>query len=349
MPVIVSKFDVPKMSARIALDADGFSEYVSWSQFGSYILNGHILTPFSSALKDEVRYSDKKRPKESVENTVDVDKYSFLITTSPTTKKPSYETVITEFENYITFLLEHYKSGHLRKEYRTLDAKNSEKEPFIALSLVSGKFNELIEENTKGKGGIKQSIEVVKPVDDTVPDMASVVINRDYGILKEQNAYAYTYSINLSAYNKMMSKSFKEMLLEDSVKALGNEPTELVALDYGFDRITFRHSIEPRVSVAYGSIVNAFIKEPTIKDKEIKLNKGSRIGDFRILKLITQGYRDKLLEKEIIDSTFFDIYDPKTREDEVFIRLYGIRDQLAIQKEMATSRSVEQNITMLPL
>jgi hypothetical protein len=343
---IVKRLSMSLFDDPASLVERNFLGCIAWNKNVATI-NRYVVDPFEGALKGQTPYSDDNIPESEILTPVDVEGLEFTVKTTPTTKNRPYKAVVDELENYLYVLVDkQYNKDIRRKSVVTLND-----EPHISVDDVLGVMLE--RQVPMEKPSVNQSIimpEGLVPVD---PAMVSIALDRDYSMLNGFNARAYAQmSAFINSGNKHV-KTFKEAVLNDLVEALGKEDEDIKTPDdikkivsgtYPFGPIEFLYQVEPRSSVSYSSIVNAFTKDAP---KTVK--KTSKIGDLHLAKMYCNGDVAALEEKGLIDEAFREAYRPKRREDRIFIRLQGLQDRLAYHTKTNTSPSLEKNLYMRPV
>lgn len=343
---ILEHFDVPRMPASLGMDLEGFSRYIGWTGRDRKLVEKYVRNAFEQTIKAKTGYSDETRPPAPVTGTVSFGDIEFLVTTSPTTKRPSYEKVIAAFEAHLRALAELYGVDRLGQGYRTLKNRSTdESEQYVLLRLIVDYLNDQLSQSLEGKEGVKHDIELERPetLKTEVPDTLQIVNRRDYSTPVQLNANTYVLARNLTVHNDSVTKAFKDVVLDDTLAILNGEPEFPTALVYPFDRAVFIHQVEPRENTSYANIFDGFVKKAP---KTLRTN--SRVGDFELLGLISEGARDTLIGKGLVDDSFLGEYDMQVRDGEPFVRLTGLRNRLGHHKNQNTTTSIEQNITMQP-
>ncbi len=343
---ILEHFNMPKMPASLDMDLEGFSRYTRWAGRDRRLIEKYVIGAFEQTIKSKNGYSDEARPPSPVTRAVGFGDIEFLVTTSPTTKRPSYEKVVSAFEAHLSALAELYEVNRLGQGYRTLKNRSTdESEQYVLLRLVADYLINQLSQNLEGKEGVKHDIALERPenLKTELPDTLLIVNRRDYSTPVQLNANTYVLARNLTVHNDSVAKAFKDAVLDDTLAILGGKPKFPTALVYPFDRAVFIHQVEPRENISYAAIFGGFIKEAPER-----LSTKSRVGDFGLLKLISEGAQDTLIDKRLVNDGFLKEYDMQVRDGEPFVRLAGLRNRLGHHKIQNTTTSTEQNITMQP-
>lgn len=343
---VLEPFNVLRLPDGLRLDLEGFSRVVRWEGRDKRNLDRYILRAFEPVVKARPGYTDEKRPEEPVEDEVKIGEVVFVVTTTPTKKRPSYKYVVSDFEDFLTGDMERYRQARLRSGFRTLRNRlTEEQEHYLPLFSLITRIEDAKEASLEGKDGISQSVDVKEPEElmVCVPDEIGIVSERDYGAWTEANAKAYVEGGNLAGVNDAAIRGFRAELLDDTLKKFGEEPKRLIGVCYAFDSGVFIHQVEPRISVSYGDIVNGFNKSPPKR-----ITTKSRIGDLRLLELVHGNAEQMLRDKKLVDDKFLQIYDMQPRDGKPYVRIAGVVERLAYHRAACTESTVEQNIIMQP-
>jgi hypothetical protein len=333
------------------IDEESFIRFLSF-QDEKKILEKYIIDNFKKGIRNDIGFSDENRPDNRVETFLKIgNDIEIAVYTTPTTKRPAYEKIKKGFENYLNFLLEEYEKGVSREGVITI--KN---EPYVSVSILIKKLNNDVANLLEGREGIRQELEIKRPL--IIPEgdfkVVPIVFGRDYSQISETNARAYINALNLIKTGEKRTtgykegeeiiKRFKMLLLDDSLQILGGEPKEPTALTYPYENYVFIHQLEPRTIYSHKEIIDSLIKEPP---KELKKN--SRIGDLKKVELMLLKNLDDVLKKKgLIDEEFISDYKPVRRGDDVFVKLKGVKKRLEKYEEICSNRYIEQNIFQRP-
>ncbi|MCX6816135.1 MAG: hypothetical protein NT120_04775 [Candidatus Aenigmarchaeota archaeon] len=321
------------------INQESFSRVVRWEAVDKRLIEKYLKNAFEPGVKAAAGYNEENRPDKKKEDYIDIDGVTFKVTTTPTTKRLAYQTVIDNFDAYLTSLIEHYDARMLGAGYRTVND-----EPYILLGVLVEKIANDLVNCQEGKEGVQQSIAVEKPENliIQIPEILILVNDRNYKALNGYNAEAYAKGMNLTTYNNSAAKAFKDLIFDDSLQVLGQEPDHISVISYPFEGAVFIHQLEPRVTVSYKDIVDAFFKKAPEK-----LTKRSSVGDLTVLGMLP-GSEEVLKDKGILSQDMLDAYNPQVFDKRVHVRLAGVRSRLEKHRQDNTSKTIEQNIIMLP-
>ncbi len=328
---------LPRLSNSI--NENNFLESLYW-KYGYEELKSRVSEQFKRGAFASVPYNDDNRPIAKVEIPLVINKdLEFIVSVTPTKKKISYEKVNTAFGNYVNLLLDQHSDEIHRKRVLTID-----EEPYIPCRDLVIKIEEYLNTLREGKEGVKRELIIVKPLLEKTPNVVSIVVGKDYSARSEYTARTFVEAEKLLKEGSNIKNSFEEFLLNEAIRELGKEPEEVTALPYQFERLGFLHQLEPRVTTPYAKIIESFIK-PLKGDITTK----SKIGDLVIADMISQeGVEETLKNKGLMDKDFERDYRPRIRKGEVYVRLKGVLERLDFYKKTIRSRTIEQNISLIP-
>jgi hypothetical protein len=341
MAKIITQFKVSLPGDLSGMTEENFMKYLVW-QRESDDVSKRLITPFKDVLCDATGYTDSNRPATETSSIVPVGQdITYKVTTKPTTKRPSYSKVNASFRGYLDVLIDQYTREIRRKDIMTIDGQ-----PYVAVDDVLEHIDGELQAHLEGKEGIEQHVELANPsvlVAET-PQSVVIVVGRDYSALTDFNARTYEGANKFLKEGNAQAKRFKEDLLKDSLFTISGEVTEVVALAYPFDGISFIHQIEPRKLPQHKDILYALIKE-----KPSRITTRSNIGDLTKAKMFAEdGGRELLESKGLLDQEFISSYSPAVRSDQAYVRLLGLVDMFSRYMKEMVKPTLEQNIYMKP-
>lgn len=333
------EFELP---AEISsLTEESFWRFLDWER-GSSRIRTRVIGKFEPGLFARTGYNDENRPEEKIVDSVPLGDRVFRIQTSPTTKTPAYSDIVEGFGAYLDFLKEQREVDEaMRRGVLTID-----EELYVHLDVLEAKLKRDKEEILKGKEGVaQQTLGILGPDGlmieagkDAPPPVFVVSFDIDYSRTTPNNGMIYWHAINFLEAWGARASAFKKEVKEDSLVVLGGEPERPVAIRYVFPTVVFYHQLEPRSRIAYGDVVEAFMKP-----KPHQIRRKGKIGDFPKAHMIIEEQAEAFLrEKELVDDAFMRDYSPRRREDRIYVRLLGVKDRL-VQYQRG-SPYLEQNL-----
>ncbi len=357
MVQVISSIPVYLPDDLVNIDEKSFRQFMMW-QDDHKMLNKYPINKFEDGLLTKLPYTDSNRPEKETKDNVTVGQLEFIVKTTPQQKRISYAAVYDKFKRFVEMLEEFYKDERLRKDFRTLTPKyekpeqEEEKELYVKNGMVLEKISEYKESSLEGKEGIKQQVDLIKPLEilASTPEMMQINLERNYGAVAESNARAWQEAINMieegnrrtvgykDEVTKEYIKRFKKLVLEDSLQIIGQTPKNPVAVMYPFETVSFKHQLEPREPVSYEPIISSFTKEVP---KVIKTN--SKIGDLVMVNMIEKGQVQWLKDKELLKEDFLTDYDPQREDEFIYIRIAGLKKRFKDYTRDNTTPTIEQN------
>ncbi len=338
MPYILEKEIIELPGKLTGLGEDDFLGYLGWERKKPEI-SKRILNQFKKGACLFTGYDDENRPDTKVENDVPAGNLLFRVTTVPVEKKISYSDLNHEFGRYLNFLLERHVRGKRQEGIVTIKG-----EPYVSLDELFTKMKQDEKTMRTGKTGVSQSLSFLEPAElaDKIPKRMAILYKRDYSILNDYNGRMYVMGKRFIEEGNRNTGDFKQLILDDSLQTLGEEPRKVTKLSYPFEKFTFVNSIEPRTTTKHANVVRSLFAEP----KE-RITKKSRIGDLAKIRMIyREGAEDFLREKGLLDDDLLFVYKPEIRGDAILVRLYGLREKLDHYRRMHSGITIEQNIYM---
>ncbi len=342
---VVVDYKIPMPSKLEGITEENFWKYLMW-QDDKKILSKKIIDAFKKSAISTSGYNDTNRPENNTETDFIIGDIKYSVKTVLTTKTPSYSDAFDSVSNYVSVLLEQHKKSIKRKDVRT-----EEGEAYIAVNDLSKKIDNDLNNILKGKEGVSQKLIFIGPKDlvTDIPESINYTFGRDYSAFSDYNARTYRFAELFIKKADKRTNSFKDQILEDSLKTLGiknkKDLKEIVGIAYSFENMKFTNQLEPRSRPKYADIFDRFIKPAPGK-----IQKRSVFGDLvKILMIKEQGLGDILKEKNHVDNKFYEDYNPVVKGGKVYIRLQGIKERLSFYKKELSTPSIEQNIFQRPL
>ncbi|MBU2503549.1 MAG: hypothetical protein KJ879_00645 [Nanoarchaeota archaeon] len=357
MPQKMTPLEIRLPPLTEALTPENFQRAFIWPFTKKELITGsdknRRFDGFKANVFSQTPYTDQNRPEKKEEDSITTEGgIELIVTTQPTTKRPAYEKIFIEFGGYLDTLLKQYQRGK-----RVRDIITIEEDIYVSTRDVIHELEEEKEKILEGKVGISQSLKATKPAKlaQTIPEIVSIVLGRDYSAFTDYNAEIFIQVTNFIEEADRRVKLFKEALKQDALKTLGLENptdlTEVTPLPYTFGESVFIDQLEPRRNPSYGTIINSFISHAPKK-----LTAKSKVGDLFKAEMVAQGAEADLRALNLIDDVFISDYNPRVREDRIFIRLYGktkiegkeretgLIGRLNNYRENLVKFSIEQNI-----
>lgn len=306
-----------KAPAYTGLNSESIDSYFKAQREVLGFLKNRVITPFTSGLKAQTGWTKENIPDEQIEQEIVVDRISFVVKTTPTTLRPSYEKLYTKLVQHLEHLRTQYGQDIRRKGVVSFDSK-----AYIGLRELVDSYFEWKEEVLDK--GVKQGI--------TFPDGESldslVVPLVGYSNLEPDSGRTF-----------VSAKRFYAEVSEDPVKLLvdrikeetgfdsGNIPDETVEswIQVG-KHLVYAQTI-PKTAVGYSAILNGLFGPRT---KTGKIGKGT-------------GVLTVALDESV------DI-DVKTYQGERFVSLDGLIGKVdSLTTEHSKRQIDKQNIEIYPV
>jgi len=341
MAKIITQFKISLPGDLSGMTKENFMKYLVW-QRESKDVSKILISPFEDAVCVATGYTDSNRPAAETSSIVPVSQdIAYKVTTTPTTKRPLYKEVNESVKGYLDVLLEQYTRDIRRKDIMTIDDQ-----PYVAVNDVLKYIDGELSAHLEGKEGIEQKLELASPavlVAD-IPQSVVIVVGRDYSAMTDSNARTYEGARKFLKEGNAQARRFKEDLLSDSLATIGSDVTEVVALAYPFEDVSFIHQLEPRKPTLHKDILYALIKE-----KPKKITTKSTMGDLvRANMFAESGGRELLVAKGLLSPEFMSAYSPAVRDEKAYVRLQGLVDMFGKYVKDMVNPTVEQNIYMKP-
>ena len=338
--ITLKRIELPERELT-GITEQNFWDYLIWEANKSE-LKRRILKGFKDKAALRTGYNNRNLPESATPTIMPIgDEIILSVTSTPTTKRPSYSVVNEEFSYYIDFLLHQHANGIKRRGIITHDGK-----AYASVDYLIDELRNSIDKLTEGKEDVSYSLELVEPEElvSRVPKHLQISLDRDYSALTDYNTRMYFVTDNfIDSGNKRISP-FKDMLLNDSLQVLGEAPKRPRNVSYPFENTTFIHQLEPRETPSYKSIIDSLMKKPPKK-----INKKSKIGDLEKIRMTKDSDLNVLLrDQKLIDDDFFADYNPITRRDKFYVNLEGLKKRFYQHRRDNLSPSIEQNILIRP-
>lgn len=320
------------------LQLGSFLYYLKWQN------DRHDLERIANSFKKGISNHLLEKSKPPIEEVLEFGGLKIKVLLEETEGSISYEKVLQELKKYLNHLTEEWQNQRLKKNYRTIDGSL-----YIDLKLVEKKIEKLKYENKK-EPGIRTELKLIEPLP-SIPDNIKFIFEHDYSVPSETNARYWMESNEMLCEGEKRCigyydesgnrvKRFKEILYEESLNLLGEEPKHLVRVPYAFDSIIFIHQLEPRERKEYSKIISALSKKAPKN-----ITQKSNFGDIQKIKLIMlENAENKLKEQKLIDDEFLSCYEPKLINGNIFIKLDGLSKKIEDYEQEFKSSYIEQNL-----
>jgi len=310
----------------IELTPEAAHEYFRASMRVVPILQKCVINPMEATLKMLPGFDVDNPPKPSphvFRHTL--DDVLFNVTTTATTKTPSYQEVYDDLRSYLKHLHEEKEAGKAVPCVRTIDGNL-----YVSLDDVMAHIREYkarVLEST-----ISQSLEYKAPGQLEAERLDRLVVPvQNYGLLMPGSGTMYVRAVNFVEEAKGRAiKPFEAKLKEATGYSKANIPRETVPsyIQVG-DHLFYMQNIPSR-NPDYNGIVNALVYE-TETGKVTK-----KTGE---LVLARDGVPDPRLES----------YAPRVRDGETYVSLPGIRQRIETLTLALTKHELRQPITPFPV
>ena len=318
MPVTV---EVPQH--YVQLDEQGARNYYMARQRKAF-LEREVIKPFEAALREHTGYSDENIPREATEVGLDLGEIRFSMKCTPTTKRPSYEMVLSDLRNYLENAREPFSLAAAWSIWKP-KGKNGLYIPLHAAeSRVESKQNEV------ESRGVKIEIVTETAPESVLGDAQAlpVPLNGASGKLTAGNARVYLGAQELLDLYKSIVSDFENALIGLTGYSNSNVPEETANHWESLGEHLFRIPTIPYASTCYAKVMGDLIKES---------EKPEKAGDWPLLRA---GSRARKLKK----------YDARTRregkpEDRLFISVDGAIERL----DQLMAEHTEQKVRQRPI
>jgi len=263
---LIVSVDKPKPITKF--DNESADLYQRGKHYITPLLDSLIINSFEDDLKKRTGFSDSNPPQKETETEIIVDRISFTVITSPSTKRPQYTLVYEEVTNYVSHLIEeHQRIGRIK------DITRIDNEPYISLNLLIEKIKNTIENAKVGKEGIKQKItydEETVSKDIINATALAVNVSRTNKIDVEGSARIYLMAKQIhDAYSENI-KRFEELIklrTGFSKENIPDESKEIIITE--IPKYLFLVKVIPTVTTSFTKIINNLVYEtPTGKITE---------------------------------------------------------------------------------
>jgi len=323
MPVTV---EVPQH--YVELDEQGARNYYRARQRKAF-LEREVIKPFEDALREHTGYSDENIPGEQTEVGLDLGEIRFSMKCTPATKRPSYETVLSDLRNYLENAREPFNLATAWSIWRP-KGKNGLYIPLHAAECrVESKQNEV------ESRGVKIEIVTEAAPESVLGDAQAlpVPLNRANKELTAGNARVYLGAQELLDLYKSIVSEFENALIGLTGYSNSNMPEETTNHWESLGEHLFRIPTIPYASTCYAKVMSGLTKED---------DKPEKAGDWPLLRA---GSKVRRLKK----------YDARKRrdgkpEDRLFISLDGAIERLdQLMTEHAAQKVRQRPIEHYPL
>ena len=244
----------PEFGGRTAESAD---HYFKAKLQTLPFLKREVVEPVEGTVKEATGWSDGNIPSKVQEDEITVGKTVFQVTTTPTTKRPSYKEVLEHTLQFLDTLKQQYADGVARKGVTT---RNDQ--PFVGLGYLLEGINRY--KSQVLREGVSQSLEV--PL--LTPESRISVPIMDYSTLPRQAGELYQHARPFhDQANKRAVKAMEAALKEHTGFSPINVPAEAQHTWEQLGNYLFHIISSPTENVKYGAIVNALIKDTKKRGK----------------------------------------------------------------------------------
>jgi hypothetical protein len=295
------------------LDGENADNYFRAGQRSALIYN-EVIDPFTGALKEATGYGSENIPGREKEISLAIGDYGFLLTATPTTKRPGYKAVFDELDGFLDTRQEEYYSGERPVGVITIDS-----EPYISTESVLSKL-----ENARDRvvsSDVKITIAQKPPLIDGITSMV-VPLGMDMAELTQGNTDRYIEALSLQKLYNSFTSDFEQDLLDLTGFDKDSPPDQTEHMYKSLGNHVFHVKSVPYESTNWGKVLEGLDRDPPIKDP-------SKGGD---LVLIERGILDPRLE----------IYDARVRGDSILVRLDGLIDRMGSLRDEFTKTKVRQ-------
>ncbi len=244
--------ELPEKAKRI--DEKTFLRYFTWEKEKKEI-EKRVIKRFEESAFEFSPFNDYNIPENVRKIPVYVgDKIELEITAKPTTKRPSYKTILNNFTSFIDFLMDQYWKGIRREGVITVD-----NEPYVMLYHLRKELQDKIKRIKKK--GVEHKLRIKSGVDQKIPKNISIDYERDYSQINYYNTMFYDITKNFVKEGTKRLEPFKEQLLKESLHTIGKQPDHVVSITYPFENFVFVHQLEPRNVVKYKDVVKRILND----------------------------------------------------------------------------------------
>jgi len=339
---LITELKIPRPRDKISeINPENFVRYLNWQQDKKQ-LSKWVLGKFKQSVCAATGFSDAKIPKEETKTSISVDNLDFIVTTKKRTRNPAYTQVLEKLEHYLRVTEENFSEG-----LRAAGVRKINNVPYLMVGRLLQRIKTYEKESKEGRDSVQHSVQLIKPqrILTACPEELILDYTNDYSELTGDNGTMYVHTTNFIKIADCKMSPLKELLKQDSLKALEMEEEDLdmiVALEYPADNMNFVHQMEPRMQVPYKQLIRA-LSAPQKKT----ITKKSKIGDLVKVNMLGE-HEDIMRDRGLLDETFNFDYLPVRRKGRMYVRLRGIIARLERYKEELSKPGIEQNIYIRP-
>ncbi len=300
------------------LNGESIDSYFMARQRVISFLENRVLTPFTAGLKAQTGWTKENRPSEQVEQEIVVDQIPFVVKTTPTTLRPSYEKLYTKLIQTLDHLKTQYEQEVRRKGVVSFDQR-----PYINLRELITSYENWRDEILDR--GVRQGISF--PEGESLDSLVVPLVS--YSSLEQSSGRCFVSAKRFySEVHKDPVKKLIARVKEETGFDKTNVPSETVESWIQVDKHLLYVQTIPKTSIGYAAILKGLFGPKT---KTGKIGKGTgvltiaqdqEIGCFDIRKY--EGERvvslDDLLK--VIDTLTSD--NSKRQIDKQNIEIYPV-------------------------
>ncbi|MEM4259996.1 MAG: hypothetical protein QXG00_02065 [Candidatus Woesearchaeota archaeon] len=311
------------------LDPESADKYNEIELTTKPIIRTFIKSEFEESLINDTGFCDDKIPEEEIKTFKTLGEITFTIKIKPTTKRPEYKEVFEDLINFLSFNIRDYDKGILKKGIITI-----ENEPYILIDTVIEQISSQKDIISSGRLGLSKSITYITSREIIAPTSFVFNTENNYKILTGNNALDYVLTDKLYEAASAFSSEFEESIKILSCWSKENKPSETQIELRQIGNFIYPLVSKPTRVIGYGAIINSLIKS---YEKKITKKTGELIR-------VREQFQKNELDGEVIN-----IYNPKIKNEKVYISIDKLIERVHKLKEINTEDTLEQKIKKPPI